>query len=357
MRPWRVLNILSTARAEGGSIARIVAALGNGLDCARYELHAWFLTDDGPLVSRVAAAGIQAKTFNSSRALREPAVAFRLWRDLRAGSFDLIHQHLDDRRLRWLVRSASRARVIVHLHDRPLKSDGIALGSVRIDCADAVIANSRATGASIGAPRPYVIYPGVEIADYSVAQSRPLGTYGLTFGTAGRLVSIKGIDHLIHALALLRWEFPELRLQIAGDGPERGALERQATVDGIRDQINFLGWRDDVSELLGSWDVVVQPSLKEGFSVAALEASASGLPVIASAVGGLAELIENAQTGWLVPTGDVNALAEKMRWMIVNPAARLAMGSAARRRAANFSTERMVGEVSNFYDELLGQSS
>ena len=82
---------------------------------------------------------------------------------------------------------------------------------------------------------------------------------------------------------------------------------------GLEGHVKFLGWIDDLPSLLSRWDIFVMPSLEEGFPIAALDAMAAGLPVVATAVGGVPELIEDGKTGWLVPPRDAEALASRLR--------------------------------------------
>jgi glycosyltransferase involved in cell wall biosynthesis len=118
--------------------------------------------------------------------------------------------------------------------------------------------------------------------------------------------------------------------------------------------VEFLGWRDDVEALLHRWDVFVMPSLEEGFGIAALEAMAAGLPVVATAVGGIPELVKDGETGWLVPPADPQALAGRLRSLLRDSGLRQAMGIAGHSRAQDhFSMDRMVENVSKIYDGIL----
>jgi glycosyltransferase involved in cell wall biosynthesis len=105
---------------------------------------------------------------------------------------------------------------------------------------------------------------------------------------------------------------------------------------------------------LARWDVFVLPSLEEGFPMAALDAMAAGLPVVATAVGGIPEIVEDGRTGWLVPPGHPGALGERIRLLLRNPDTRRAMGAAGRARVReHFSAERMVARFAEIYDGLL----
>jgi glycosyltransferase involved in cell wall biosynthesis len=155
---------------------------------------------------------------------------------------------------------------------------------------------------------------------------------------------------------LLRDDFPDVRLEVAGSGPERVALEREVASLGIDNHVKFLGWQTDLTSALARWDVFALPSLEEGFGIAALEAMAAGLPIVATSVGGIPELIEDGRTGWLVPPGNSKAFAGRLRELILSPQQRLSMGNVGRVRARQyFSSEVMVESISKIYDTILNR--
>jgi glycosyltransferase involved in cell wall biosynthesis len=170
---------------------------------------------------------------------------------------------------------------------------------------------------------------------------------------AANLVERKGIDVLLAAYAALASrECTEL--WIAGDGPERGALETAATRLGVAERVRFLGRRSDVPDLLEACDVFVLPSRLEGLGVAALEAMARGRPVVASAVGGLADTVVANETGLLAPPGDAAALASALERLLADPALRQRLGAAgAARVGEQFLAEQMVDAYESLYREVL----
>jgi glycosyltransferase involved in cell wall biosynthesis len=245
--------------------------------------------------------------------------------------------------------------MVVHLHGRVVESKGPHPIPVRIPGADVVIATSRAVADWAVGVGPHVIYPGVEVPDDEGRGTgiAPVST-ARVIGTAGRLVPIKGIVYLIRAFASLRVEMPGLRLEIAGSGPERTAIENESQLHGLTDCVTFLDWQAELAPVFAGWDVFALPSLEEGFGIAALEAMAAGLPVVATAVGGVPELVEDGRTGWLVPPANPDALADRLRDLLLDPEKRRAMGAAGQARAReSFSVERMVTAISEIYEQLL----
>jgi glycosyltransferase involved in cell wall biosynthesis len=170
--------------------------------------------------------------------------------------------------------------------------------------------------------------------------------------TVARLDGQKGIAHLLEAVATL----PNASFAIAGDGPNRAALEQRAATLGVSDRVRFLGHRHDVPALLAAADLFVLPSLYEGLPLSVLEAMAAGVPVVATAIGGTDEVVRDGETGTLVPPANSEALAAAIGRALADRdrASRLAL--AARSLVAReYSVTSMVGSVSRLYDELLAR--
>ena len=170
----------------------------------------------------------------------------------------------------------------------------------------------------------------------------------------GRLVPVKGIETLLEAFAIARSQEPSLTLDIAGDGPLRGHLESVAADLALGDAVRFLGRVEGVAAEMEQAAAIVVPSLGEGFGMVALEAAERGRPVIASAVGGLPEIVDDGRTGVLVPRGDVPALAAAIVDLVRDPSRAAAFGRAARERAfAEFSLDRCADRTDALYREAL----
>ena len=173
-------------------------------------------------------------------------------------------------------------------------------------------------------------------------------------GSLGRLHPQKGFSDLLTAFAQVRQRIPSVRLFVAGDGELRDDLEAQARSLGMAAVVTFAGVRADVSEVLAALDVFVLPSLWEGMPNAVLEAMASGLPVVATAVGGTPEVVVDGVTGLLVPPQDPGALAQAIGHLLRDPDLRRRMGRAGRRRVEeHFDVRETVRQVESLYETLL----
>lgn len=224
---------------------------------------------------------------------------------------------------------------------------------------DLTVANSRAVAEHVrrrdGIPpeRIRVIYLGVDIARYGPAPD-PRATYDLV--TVARLERYKGVLDLPDAMARIVARRPGTTLAVVGEGSQRGALERALRDSGSKGAIRLLGQRRDVPELLRQARAFVLPSHEEGMSVAILEAMASGLPVVATDVGGNAEAVLAGRTGRLVPPREPAALADAALSYLEDPTMAAAHGSEARRIATErFDLRRTVREYEAVYDELAGR--
>jgi glycosyltransferase involved in cell wall biosynthesis len=330
----------------------IVRRLAEGLEGRGYATAVWFMTDGGPLFSEAAGCGLSPRVIGWSGSRRDPVGAWRFFRTLRSSDFAIVHQHYGGRLIRHVITKATSARLVVHLHGRVSEDAFDHPLAQRISGADAIVATSAAVARTVVSDVPArVVHPGVEITALQRRQTNPARP---VVGTAARLVPVKGVLDLVQAFAIVHAELGDARLEIAGAGFDRPRLEREVEQMDLTSAVTFLGWRPDLGDLLRGWDVFAQASLEEAFGIAALEAMAAGLPVVATRVGGVPELVEHGETGWLVPRGDVAALAARMHALLLDADRRLAMGAAARARgAAVFSVEQMVSKISAVYDDVL----
>ncbi len=218
----------------------------------------------------------------------------------------------------------------------------------------------RQEGIKLGAPpeRSLVIHPGIDVNFYQPSPDRtqPEAERPLNLITVGRLVWQKGLISALKAVKALVEKGYIMHYSIVGDGVERNHLAFRARELGIDNNVKFFGTQppDQVKQLLASSDIYLQPSLTESICVAVMEASATGLPVIASKVGGLPEVVEHDVTGLLVPPDSPTALAEAIMVLADDKNKRLEMGKLGRIKIEReFSLKREAKEWVELYKKAL----
>lgn len=233
----------------------------------------------------------------------------------------------------------------------------IALQRHAYRCAHVIVANSSAAQRQleqegVAAGRVHVIPNGITIARFTpVSRRRPVRT----ILTVANLRREKAHEVLLQAAAQVAPSQPQLRFLIAGGGPREAELRALTSSLGLDGRVEFLGHVEHVPALLARADAFVLPSLSEAFPNAALEAMAAGLPVVASAVGGLLDLVDHGRNGLLVPAGNAGAFAAAIASLAGDPALAARLGSAARDDVMyRYSFDRMVRSFEQLYLAHLG---
>jgi glycosyltransferase involved in cell wall biosynthesis len=208
-----------------------------------------------------------------------------------------------------------------------------------------------------------VVYPGHDVALFAAPRAGARRAFRAALdidqnapviAVIGRVLSAqKGQELLIRAMPEVLRQCPDMVLLVGGDGPDRAALEALVRELGLGRAVRLLGHRDDIPDLLASTDVLVVPSLcEEAFPFTALEGLAAGRPVVASAVGGLPEIVRDGETGLLVAKGDASALVDATLRLLRNPALAHRLGRAGSAFAARFTVDTHVEEVTELYEEI-----
>jgi glycosyltransferase involved in cell wall biosynthesis len=368
MPPERVLVVIDGMEV-GGSQAQVVQLL-RGLDRQRWAPELAFFRDDSTLADAVRRDGTPVHLVPKRRRF-DPSFLRAYARLLRERDYALVHAFSLTAELASVMAfPLARRRPALVVSERSFALDRPSwfwrLKRLVLERADAAIANSRA-GATATALRtrmpeaslsvianavdlPMAITPA-ERDDLRRELGVPAGRRLALF--VGRLVYQKNLPCLLGALAQLP---PPARpwLAIAGDGPERAALERLASELGLDADVRLLGERGDAKRLMQAADLLVLPSFFEGLSNSLLEAMAAGCPVVASAVGGTPELVEDGRTGLLFPADDVAALAAAILRLAGDPALGARLSRAGRDQVVrNHSREALAAAVSAIYERCL----
>ena len=331
-------------------------------DRERFDVHVACFHREGAWLDRVeASAPVTAfpiRGFARPATLAQ-AASFARW--CRARRIAVV-QSCDLYANTFALPAAALAGVPVRVGSRrelnPDKTAGqIALQRHAYRCAHAIVANSNAAARQLAseglaADRVTVIPNGVDVARFPPRTTvRPV----TTIVTVANLRREKAHETLLTAAARLLPHHPQLRFVIAGDGPRLHELRALADSLHISASVSFLGHCEDVPSLLAQADAFVLPSRSEAFPNGAIEAMAAGLPVIASAVGGLLDLIDDGETGVLVPADAPLALADAIEALVLAPEHAAALGAAARAEVTRrYSFDRMVRSFEDLYLTHLG---
>ena len=208
------------------------------------------------------------------------------------------------------------------------------------------------------------IHSGVDIEKFkqvrvgAVEKKRSLGLDqdGLVVGFIGWLLPIKGPMHLLKAMEVVWQDHADTNLVFIGKGDLDVDLRAEALKTGANGRLNFLGWRNDIEEIMPIFDIFVLPSLNEGMGRVLVEAMAAGKPIVASNVGGIPDLVHHDHNGLLVPPGDEKALAAAILQLIDDPEKAKMLGQRGRERCHQYSVEAMVEKLDNLYENLFKSS-
>lgn len=221
----------------------------------------------------------------------------------------------------------------------------------KIICVSQAVADSLSNWLPALRDRIIVIPSGVAFVPQDAGPSA--STHDLIF--VGRLEPVKGLDILLSALAQLRSQGHCPSLLIVGGGRQGGFLKRLAHRLSVSSQVTFLGYRPDVSRFLRSASIFVLPSRTEGLPISLLEAMAMGKAIVAAAVGGVNDVLENGKDALLVPPEDPLALAQAIMSLLDNPQWRQQLGIAAQLKAQScFSQDRFLRNIMGLYERTLG---
>lgn len=363
-------------------VAHVLSSFGMGgqervaYDLAVSQLRAgWSVTalslappPDGPLAAEFRAAGVEVDRVARPRPGVDPMLVVRIARWLRQHRIELVHTH---NRMA-LIYGAPAARLagarVVHTKhgNNPRGGTRLLAGNFAARFVSAFVAVSPETAEfarkrrEVDERRLLVIPNGIELGRFHPSPAgrdrirRELGIPGdaWVIGTVGRIAVEKNHALLVDAVAPLLG--PATRLVIAGDGQLLPDLRAQVDRLGVGGAVHLLGARRDVPDILNALDTFVLSSDTEGLPLVIPEAMATGLPVISTRVGGVPSVIDDGQTGFLVPRGDAQALRDRVAQLRADREASRALGERARGAAiARFSAERMQRDYIDLYSRVL----
>lgn len=357
----RIAHVLTSI--EIGGAEQLVLRLLSRLPADRFDARVICLRRAGDLAGAFANAGVDVEVLRGPESLGAVGLAGRLAESLRRRPARLVHTHNASP---FLIGAVARriARSPRHVHTKHglggaqtwLGHRAMTWASARVDAIVAVSEETRRAGAiddRMPAEKITVIPNGVDVTAFQ-RSTVYRGDGPCRAITVGRLEPVKGHIHLIEALPLIRARCPAFELLVVGDGSERNALATRAAALGVRDAVTFAGTRHDIPALLAQSNLFVLPSLSEGVSLTLLEAMASALPVVATAVGGTPEVVRSGEEALLVPPADAQALAAAIVRLATSEPLASRLASTTRRRVeTTFSLDVMVMRYAALYDVVL----
>lgn len=370
MSEARSLNITHCVETlHRGGLEHVVLDLAQAQQAHGHRCQVVCLFDEGLLAPRLREAGVPVHACDKRGGLDLRALA-RMRGHIRAHATEVLHTHNVSAHY-YAVASTlgSRPRVTINTrhgmgaqHPADRREQLYRYCMPRTDRVVAVCDMARhrlEAHRGIDARKLEVVYNGIDFGVY-VARSEParerlLERMGLPPGTrllgfVGRLNALKDPATLMRAFAALHARQPDTALLMIGDGGLRDSLERQVAELGIQSAVRFLGDREDVPALLSALDVFVMASISEGFSIALLEACASGVPIVATDVGGNPEIVRHDVNGLLVPPEQPETLAAAVAELLNAPERAQRMGQAGRAWVREHATlEAMVSNYARIY--------
>ncbi len=374
----RVLTLSLSAGSGYGGAEKIAYEFARRLDPSRFV--SYLCTISADIETRRSAAAADAVDLSARGvrvlALEQPGMVlltphawWRLYSLLVRESIDVVHAHMPRASVpgALLARLARVPVVVSHEHGSALEgrwARALLDREVVARLSTVMIAVSEWDRKNLieheGIPPERIrvlpnAIPAVTESPGDVVQplERPAGAH--LIGAVGRLWPEKGYDHLIRAVGILSERGYRVRCVIVGDGP--GEAELQALIDrlDLGQQVRLLGRRRDVPEIIGQLDVAVLSSVREGSPLALLEYMAGGAPIVATAVGGVPELVGDGEQGVLVEAGNPGALAQGIAQLLDDRELAARLGAAGHaRQLARYDLDALVRELEDLYVELLG---
>lgn len=350
----KIAYVIDTLRLGGAE--RMLVSLALALPRDEYEVHVYTIVDAGELSTKLEQAGIPVKNIGKHGKISLLTLV-RLRAAFKEFQPDLVHTHLFAADVYghlvawWLGIPAITTEHNINLDQRGIKQR---IRTCWSRYSQVVVAVSQAVKAysisdeHVALEKIQVIYNGIDTVFFS-PRAATYATNGLvTIGMTSRLHANKGHVYALEAVAQLRQE--NVHVLIAGDGPERERIMQKIIDLGLQNKVELVGAVTDVREVLARMDVVVLPTIQEGFGLSVAEAMSMEKPVVVFNTGPMKELVIDGVTGFVVAPRDVGMLRERLLTLINDPALRLKMGQAGRARVEEkFSLHTMVDQYIRLY--------
>ncbi len=366
LRPLNILYVLPELSV--GGVETHVLALSCGMKAMGHNVIV--MSNGGALVPRIEEAGVEHIKLpvhhKSPVTVREMAARIRAL--IKERGIDIVHAH--SRVPAWIAYFAvrnTRVPFVITAHGQyaPHLGSKIMAKGDRIICVSSVVLDHMAEKLGADRARMRVIYNGIDIekSKFEIARRRPAADIrkelGIpenerVIGSIGRLTMTKGLKFFVDAMKQVRDQLPDVKAVLVGDGPMRKELQDRAAELGIAEHLIFTGVRTDIYDLLGVMDVYVVSSLYEGFPMGCLEAMSSRVPIVATKVGGIPEMLDHERTALLTEPKDPASLAKNIERLFNEPKLAGELAEAGYKDVYHkFSQQKMLNDVLGLYYDVL----
>ena len=370
-RKIKILHVSESS--ETGGAETVLLNIVNNLDERRYHSIV-VLLKTGWLYERLEKSGISPILLKSDRAY-DVNFLLRLWSTVKKQDVEIIHSHLPGANAYSCLAGRAAGVPVVATYHGMLSACGKLRASEKLQLflvrnfSKKIVSVSDSLRqeliqlAKFPSSKLKTIYNGVDWDKFDrpfekVTKMKELGvdSNDKVIGMVANLKATKGYQYFIRAAAIVANSISQVKFLVIGEGEEgiKLAITEEVRLLGLGDKVRFLGFREDVPELLRMLDVFVLSSVSEGMSLSTVEAMGSGVPVVVTKSGGPQELVEDGRTGFLVPPRDENSLAEKVLFLLKNQGASNEMAREARSYVRKeFSTDNMIENYETVYQECL----
>lgn len=369
MKRTNLLHLITALEPAGAE--NLLVNIVRKLDKRRFHVVVGYIYGSGTLATEIKRAGV--KVIDLSRKGRiDPWLMIKLFLLIRKEKIKIVHTHLVHASIvgRIAAKLAGVKSIITTRHYAYYRKERSLVNWIERKTAvfnDNSIAISNAVKEYMVNREKYepdritMIYNSVDLGLFDSGDRNVIPrNNNFLIGSVGRLHPSKGYDTLLKSMPQVIEKFPQVKLMIAGNGTEKDHLEKLCTQLYISDKVIFLGRKtpEEIRNLLREINLFVLASNWEGFGLAAVEAMASGIPVVTTKVGGLPEIVEDGRTGFLVPPDQPHTLAERIIYLLKNRNLSIEMGREGRKRVETlFSLNNMIMKLESLYRELLNQET
>jgi glycosyltransferase involved in cell wall biosynthesis len=369
-KKYKILHLLEWFEL-GGGLEQVAAEIACNLDRQKYDVEVWCLNRGGKMVDFVRQRGVSVRVFNIT-SYYNPFNILELTKAFKAAKPDILHTHIYFASTigRIAAKLAGVPICINHVHStywhytrRNLFVERL-LSHVtcKVICVSDNVRHFVIDHEKIDRSKVVVIYNGTSVSNglsrHETRQAFNVAENEIIITAVGSLVENKGHKVLLKALSVLEQRKINFKCWIVGEGPMEAELKEYAKQLKLESKVVFWGVRNDVGKILSASDIFVLASIyREGMSIAVLEAMACGVPVIASRIGGIPEVIDDDKNGLLVTPGNPDALVKALEDFIFNSEKRQQCAQEAFQKFnVNFKTKIMIKNIEKLYEDCIEEN-